>query len=39
MVKGDTLIKKVKQDKELWELFTKKEENDPIIIHKYARFT
>lgn len=39
MVKGDTLIKKVKQDKELWELFTKKEEYDPILLDKYGRFS
>jgi len=39
MVKGDTLIKKVKQDRELWELFTKKEEYDPIILDKYGRLS
>lgn len=33
------MIKKVKQDKELRELFTKKEEYDTILLDKYVRFS
>ncbi len=39
MIMGDTLIKKVKQNKELWELFTKREEYDPILLDKYGKFS
>ncbi len=33
------MIKKIEQDEELWELFTKKEEYDPILLDKYGRFS
>lgn len=32
------MIKKLEQDEDLWELFTKKEEYDPILLDKYGRF-
>ena len=37
--KGDTLSKKIMEDGELWDLFTKKEEYDPILLDKYGRFS
>ncbi|MGA9187625.1 MAG: hypothetical protein WB014_03465 [Methanosarcina sp.] len=33
------MIKKIEQDEGLWELFTKKEEYDPILLDKYGRFS
>jgi peptidoglycan/xylan/chitin deacetylase (PgdA/CDA1 family) len=32
------VFKKIGKDRELWELFTKKEEYDPIFLDKYGRF-
>jgi hypothetical protein len=36
--KRDIMLNKIGQDKELWDLFTKKEEYDPILLDKYGRF-
>lgn len=36
--KGDIVSNKLEQDQELWELFTKKEEYNPISLDKYGRF-
>ncbi|MCO5383106.1 MAG: hypothetical protein NHB15_14365 [Methanosarcina barkeri] len=33
------MIKKMKQDGELWDLFMKKEECAPILLDKYGRFS
>ena len=33
------MIKKMEQDGELWKLFTKKEEYDPILLDRYGRFS
>ena len=32
------MIEKLKQNKELWELFTRQEEYNPTILDKYQRF-
>lgn len=34
----DAVFKKIEQDREQWELFTKKEEYDPTLLDKYGRF-
>lgn len=33
------MIKKVKQNKEMWGLFTKREEYDPVLLEKYRSFS
>jgi len=37
--KENTLSEKIMEDRELWDLFTKKEEYDPILLDKYGRFS
>jgi len=34
----DNMIELLKQNKELWDLFTKKEEYNPIVLDKYQRY-
>jgi peptidoglycan/xylan/chitin deacetylase (PgdA/CDA1 family) len=36
--KRDIVLNKIGKDKERWDLFTKKEEYDPIFLDKYGRF-
>lgn len=38
MIPNITLIGKLKEEKELWDLFTKKEEYNPPILDEYERF-
>lgn len=38
MIPDITLIEKLKEEKELWDLFTKKEEYNPPILDEYERF-